>query len=504
MNRVDGENETSLQARFTAQPVKANPKLKPPRILMSSTQRELQTMAVTDPRPTPSLGNLCEDITAEHAIVIGGSMAGLLAARVLRDYYARVTVVDRDSFPLEDVCRRGVPQGRHAHGLLAGGRQALDLLFPGISGDLVQRGALAHDIGQSTRWFLEGGCHVQAMSGLKSLVLSRPLLENTVRRRLLELPNVRIRENFVVEGLVADGEHRVTGIQGAGETIRANLVIDATGRASHSPQWLETLGYPKPQEECMQVGVAYTTRHFRRRPADLSGDHVAIIPPTPEGKRGGAMLAQEGDRWIVTLITHFSSSAPPDLPGFIEFASSLPAPYIHDVIRHAEPLNEAVTGRFPASTRRYYEKLDRFPEGYLVFGDAISSFNPIYGQGMSVAALEAMELKATLEQGSSNLAERFFKKAGRVVDSPWTIAAGNDLRMPEATGKRSAGLSFINWYMSKLHKTAHHDAAASLAFHRVANLVAPPQSVFSPAVALRVMSNSMRRNTRVPERINRS
>jgi len=325
-----------------------------------------------------------------------------------------------------------------------------------------------------------------------------------VRRRLLTQPNVRIRENFAVKGLMADGQHRVTGILGEGETIAATFVVDATGRASHSPQWLEVLGYPRPREECMQVGVAYTTRHFRRLPTDLNGDYVAIIPPTPEGKRGGVILAQEGDRWVVTLITHFSNSAPGDLPGFIEFASSIPAPYIYEVIRHAEPLDEAVTGRFPASTRRYYEKLDRFPEGYLVFGDAISSFNPIYGQGMSVAALEAMELKATLEQGSSNLARRFFKKAGRVVDGPWTTAAGNDLRMPEVTGRRSSGLRFINWYMSKLHKTAHHDAAASLAFHRVANLLAPPQSVLSPGVALRVLSNSMRRNSTVLERINRS
>ena len=414
---------------------------------MSITQRELQTMPAPDLRSTPSLQKLSEATTGEHAIVIGGSMAGLLAARVLRDHYASVTVVDRDCFPLEDVCRRGVPQGRHAHGLLASGRRALELLFPGICEHLVQRGAVAGDIGQDTRWFLEGGCHVQVTNGLESLVLSRPLLENTVRRRLLNVPNVRIRENFAVEGLVADGQHRVTGILGKGETIPATLVVDTTGRASHSPQWLEALGYPRPLEECIQVGVAYTTRHFRRRPTDLNGDAVAVIPPTPEGKRGGVMIAQEGDRWIVSLTTHFGNIPPPDVPGFIEFASSLPAPYIHDVIRHAEPLGEAATARFPASTRRYYEKLDRFPEGYLVFGDAISSFNPVYGQGMSVAALEALELKATLEQGSSNLARRFFKKAGRVVDGPWTIAAGNDLRMPEATGRRSAGLRFINWHV---------------------------------------------------------
>jgi 2-polyprenyl-6-methoxyphenol hydroxylase-like FAD-dependent oxidoreductase len=433
----------------------------------------------------------------EHAIVMGGSMAGLLAARVLRDFYDKVTVVERDSFPLDAVYRRGVPQARHAHALLASGRRVLDQLFPGISGDLIQRGVSVTDSTQC-RWFLEGGCHVRMASGLESLLVSRPFLENTVRQRLLDFPNVQARENFAVEGLVTDAQGRVTGITGGGETISANLVVDATGRASHSPQWLAALGYSKPHEERVEIGVAYTTRHFRRRPKDLDGILAAIIPPTPLGKRGGVIVAQEGDRWIVTYTTHFGSSAPSDLPGFIEFASSLPAPYIHEVVRGAEPLGDAAATRFPASTRRYYEKLDRFPEGYLVFGDAISSFNPVYGQGMSVAALEAVELKDTLAKGSSNLARRFFRRAGRVVDGPWTIAAGNDLRMREATGRRSPGLNFINWYMSKLHKAAHQDAVASLAFHRVANLLAPPQSVMAPAVALRVIRSSLRTKGKVP------
>jgi flavin-dependent dehydrogenase len=297
---------------------------------------------------------------------------------------------------------------------------------------------------------------------------------------------------------VTGAHDRVTGITGGGETISGNLVVDAIGRASHSPQWLEALGYSKPHEERVEVGVAYTTRHFRRRPSDLDGDLAAMIPPTPRGKRGGAILAQEGDRWVVTLITHFGGNAPSDLPGFIEFASSLPAPYIHDVIRGAEALGDAAATRFPANTRRYYEKLDRFPEGYLVFGDAISSFNPIYGQGMSVAALEAVQLKDTLAEGGSNLAKRFFKRAGRIVDVPWTVATGNDLRMREATGRRSPGLNFINWYMSKLHKAAHQDAVASLAFHRVSNLLAPPQSVMAPAVALRVIRSSLRTKGKIP------
>jgi hypothetical protein len=205
------------------------------------------------------------------------------------------------------------------------------------------------------------------------------------------------------------------------------------------------------------------------------------------------MLAQEGNRWTVTLIAHFGNYAPPELAGFIEFARTLPAPYIYEVIRNAEPVSEPASARFPASLRHRYEDLERFPEGYLVFGDAISSFNPIYGQGMSVAALEAVELDKTLAAGSADLAPRFFARAAKVVDIPWSIAAGNDLRMPEATGPRNAAVKLINWYMAKLHKAAHHDPVTALAFHKVANLLAPPQSVMHPRVSMRVLRGNMRR-----------
>src|SRR5262249_14074276 len=185
-------------------------------------------------------------------------------------------------------------------------------------------------------------------------------------------------------------------------------------------------------------------------------------------------------------IGHFGHNAPADLEGFIEYARTLPSPHIYEVIRNAEPLGEPAQARFPASTRRRYEKLDRFPEGYLVFGDAISSFNPIYGQGMSAAALEAVQLAETLKQGQRDLAKRFFVRASKVVDIPWAIAVGNDLRMPETVGPRNAAMNIINWYMSKLLRAAQHDPVAAKAFHRVGNLLAPPPSVMHPRVAARV------------------
>jgi 2-polyprenyl-6-methoxyphenol hydroxylase-like FAD-dependent oxidoreductase len=434
------------------------------------------------------------------AIVIGGSLGGLLAARVLADHYRRVTLIERDRFPQSGENRRGVPQGRHTHGLLSSGRQVLEEMFRGISRALVEAGAVAGDIVHDSRWFNEGACLTRFQSGLEGLLMSRPFLEGMVRERVRALPNVRFREDCQVDGLTTAGDGgRVTGVSIAGETFPADLTVDASGRGSRSAQWLAEIGYEAPREERVEIALAYTTRLFRREPHHLNGDLAAIIPCRPDQKRGGVMLAQEANRWTVTLTGHFGQVAPADLPGFIEYSRTIPAPFIHEVVSRAEPLGDPVSARFPASLRRRYEQLARFPEGYLVFGDAISSFNPIYGQGMSVAALESVELAKTLrETAASPLAKRFFTRAAKVVDIPWAIAAGNDLRMPEATGARNAGVTFVNWYMSKLLRAAHHDAVPAMAFHRVANLLAPPPSVMHPRVAAHVLWANLRRPPQAP------
>jgi 2-polyprenyl-6-methoxyphenol hydroxylase-like FAD-dependent oxidoreductase len=429
----------------------------------------------------------------KHAIVVGGSMAGLLAARVLSDHYQQVSVVERDTLPAQPQHRRGVPQSCHTHGLLASGSRVLESLFPGISDALVEAGALTSDVVRDCRWFFEGACLARVPSDLKGLLMTRPMLEAAVRVRVLSNPKVRTCDNSAVEGLILDDDGaRVIGVRIAGQTLAGDLIVDATGRGSRTPQWLQSLGYEKPREETVQVGIGYATRFFRRRPADLAGDLAAVIPPTPAGKRGGVMLAQEGDRWTVTLIAHFGNYPREDLAGFIEFARSLPAPYIHEVVSSAEPLGDAASTRFPASIRQRYEALKRFPSGYLVFGDAICSFNPIYGQGMSVAALQAVELEKSLTASGDDLAKIFFRRARKVVDIPWSIAVGSDLRIPETVGPRTMYVRIINWYMSRLHQAAHADAIASLAFHQVGNLLAPPPSVMHPRVAVRVLSRNLR------------
>lgn len=426
---------------------------------------------------------------SEHAVVLGASMAGLLTARVLTDHFARVTLIERDMLPTGPDHRRGVPQGHHTHGLLASGRDVLDRLFPGFSDELIAKGALPSDVLADCRWVFEGAPLARPRSEMKGLMCTRPFLEAAVRARVLALPRVTVRTGCHAASLLSEaGSGRVTGVRlQSGEPITANLVVDATGRGSHAPQWLRDMGYDAPIEERVDVGLSYVTRFFKREPHHLNGDLAAIIPPTPEGKRGGVMVAQEGHRWTVTLIAHFVEPAGGDLDSFRAFTRQLASMDIHDVVSRAEPLDDAISARFPASVRRRYETLTKWPEGLLVTGDAICSFNPIYGQGMSVSALEAVALGDVLAAGHERIGTRFFTRAARIVDGPWTTAVGNDLRMPEAVGPRSTIGKIINAYVARLHRAAHTDEELSRRFMRVANLLDAPPALFAPSAVWRTL-----------------
>ncbi len=433
-----------------------------------------------------------------HAVVVGASMAGLAAARVLADAYERVTVLDRDTLPAAAEPRRGVPQARHAHALLASGRAALEELFAGLTDELVAAGALVADSQGDFRWYNDGHKLRQVPSGLPALMVSRPLLEDRVRERVRALGNVRLVDRCQVTGLAAtpDGRGvdgvRVIGRGGGEELVRADLVVDATGRGSRGPAWLEELGYRRPVEEQVHVGITYTTRVYRRRPEHLGGDIGAVVGPTPELRRGGGILAMEGDRWIVTLFGYFGEQAPADAEGFAAFAATLAAPDIFEVVRDAEPLEDARVTRYPASVRRRYGRLDRFPDGLLVVGDADCRFNPIYGQGMTVAAREALALRDCLRQGPTGLGLRFRMRTDAIVDIPWEIAVGSDLRFPEVEGPRTAKVRLVNAYLARLHVAAATDPEVGRAFLRVVNLIDPPERLLRPATALRVLRGQRR------------
>lgn len=437
----------------------------------------------------------------KQAIVIGASMGGLLAARALADHFRQVTILERDAFPAPGEQRKGVPQGRHAHAVLAQGLQIMEGYFPGLIDRLVSLGADYGDVSNLARWFHEGAFHKPTISGVNAINISRPRLEAEVRERVLALPNVEAVENCDVLGLLSTPDkERVTGVRlirrkagSAEESLDAALVVDASGRGSRSPVWLEGLGYQRPVEDQVKIDVVYTSCQYRRRPDHMPGVNALIISASADNPRGGVLLSQEDERWILTVAAYLGEEIPLDHAGLVEYTRKMATPEIYNLVSNAEPISDPVPHKIPSNLRRRYEKLSHFPQGYLVMGDALCSFNPIYAQGMSVAAQETAALGKCLAQGENGLARRFFGETARIVDIPWSTAVGNDLRIPQVEGPRTGMVKFINWYVEKLHHAARHDEVVSVAFLKVINLLTPPPSIMQPGIAWRVLRGNFRK-----------
>jgi 2-polyprenyl-6-methoxyphenol hydroxylase-like FAD-dependent oxidoreductase len=440
------------------------------------------------------------------AIVIGGSIAGLLAAHALHRRFAEVIVLERDRLPLDASPRRGVPQGRHGHGLLTEGYRAMGELVPGLADDLVKRGAITGDLLRDVRWFYFGGYKARFESGLPAISMSRPALESVLRERAEALPNITLRTETRAAGLTVDrGVDRIRGVRlEDGSVLSADLVVDATGRGSATPRWLEAIGYEPPPLDEVAIDVGYASRTYRRSPDDLGGDRGVVLAPTPPDRRVGFMLAIEGQRWIVSIGGWLGDHAPTQTDGYLAFARSLPRPDIYEVIRRAEPLSDIVVHKLPSNLRRRYEHMKRIPRGLVVVGDALCSFNPIYAQGMTVAALEALALRACAESPSelAGLSTDFFARASKLLDNPWMLAVSHDFRYQGVKGRRPFGTGALHHYVVRLHDAANDDPTVCLALFRVANMISPPSSLFRPSLVARVIGArlSLRSRQNLPKK----
>jgi 2-polyprenyl-6-methoxyphenol hydroxylase-like FAD-dependent oxidoreductase len=419
-------------------------------------------------------------------------MAGLLAARALSNHFERVTVVERDSLPTEAEPRKGVPQGNHAHGLLATGYRVMDEYYPGMFDEIVACGGIRGDVTADFLWYQYGHWKLRTKSGLGGIGMSRSLLESGVRRHTKALQNVEFLEGCDCEA-PRFSAGRVTGLtvksreSGQEQVLEADLVVDATGRGSQSQKWLAEWGYPAAPESEVEINVGYATAVFERRAEDLWGAFGAIIAGTvPEATRFAAILGMENDRWMITLAGAVGDYPPTDFAGWMNYARDLPTTDLVDMLAGREPIGEILSFRYPANRRRHYEKMKDFPVGYVVLGDALCSFNPVYGQGMSVAAAEAKALDDCLAAGVDGLAGRFFPRAKKIVESPWTIATGEDFKYPQVKGKRPPGFKLVNSYMGRAHAACTKDPVVLKQFFKVANLLAPPTSMMSPRIAWRV------------------
>jgi 2-polyprenyl-6-methoxyphenol hydroxylase-like FAD-dependent oxidoreductase len=450
--------------------------------------------------------------THTHAIVIGGSIAGLTSARVLADHFDLVTVIERDLIPETPAFRKGVPQGRQPHALLLRGQLILEQLFPGLTQELLEAGAVTVNMGAEIRWSVVDQMRLSYDSEIDITSCSRPLLEGTIYRHVLAHPKIHFIQQSQVIGLETDasgtfatgvrlralnGDHR---LDTPTRTITADLVVDASGRDSDAPQWLEALGFSLPQETVISSNAGYATRIYRRpahAPADVKAIYIQSAPP--HNTRGGIILPMEGDRWHVTMIGMAGDVPPTDEAGYLEFARSLPSPVLYEAIADAEPLTSINGYRRVENRDRSYEQLSRYLEGFVVLGDAARAFNPVYGQGMTVAAISSQVLDQCLreqreQRGAgdlSGLARRFQAQLAEATTGPWQMSTGEDRRWAALRGDVTLdpAAELAGRYVEQVIKASLSIPAVAEAFYRVQQMMDDPSLFFRPDIVLMVFGS---------------
>ncbi|URK89395.1 hypothetical protein LP421_33805 (plasmid) [Rhizobium sp. RCAM05350] len=427
------------------------------------------------------------------AIVIGASVAGLMAARALSDRADEVVIFERDDIPDGPDPRGGVPQGRHAHALLGAGDKVMKAWFPGLRAQLVEKGAVELQ-GENVWWYEGGGFKVRSSWGASVLTFSRPLLEHNLRQRVRQLPNVTLVSPATIDDFIVVGD-RVVGVVVDGKVHNADLIVDCSGRYTRSVELLQAKGFAPPTIEQVEVGLVYRSVLLRRGENDFDGQSAQISPDFPDQSRRAVLLPIEGDRWLLTLIGMHGDVPPADEQGFSDYARSLPTPFIADVFDGVEKISQPVAHRLPSSQWRRFDKLERHPRGFLVLGDAVTSFNPIYGQGMTSASLQAQslhELLATEPLSSPHLARKHYKRVTKIIMGPWSSTVGVDFAHPKTTGKKAWGTGLMNRYLRLAHEASHTSPKVSLKLMQVQNLVAPKSALFNPIMVARVFFASLR------------
>ncbi len=434
----------------------------------------------------------------EHAVVIGSSVAGLLAARVLSDFFTVITIVERDARSSAAVPRSGVPQGRQTHVLLPGGTQVIERLFPGRLEDLIRRGAQKFDYGRS-RFHLDGHWMPRVKTELFSMAQTRPFLELHLNEWVSAIPNIRLIHGTGVRGLLLSrNNERVAGVRvsnsgvGGEREIRADLVVDSSGRNSRLPEWLNKAGYGRVPETKINIDVGYTTATFRA-PREILPDHplMYIVGRPPEKTRVGALIQVEDGLLCAGMAGYHGDYPPADLRGFLAFARSLCEPDVHEVLAQAELVSQLAHFRVPVSTRRHYSSLRRFPAGILPIGDAISSFDPVFAQGMTAAALAVEILADCLRrhvEPNKSFSREYLKRVESMVDIPWGLCCGENFKYPQTRGRRPLLYWFTRRYKELL--LASEDPIVLRELYKVLTLCAPPQILLRKDVVRRALGIS--------------
>jgi 2-polyprenyl-6-methoxyphenol hydroxylase-like FAD-dependent oxidoreductase len=428
----------------------------------------------------------------------------MLAARALSDHFDAVTLLERDRFPESPAPRKGLPQGRHAHALLERGRRSLERFLPGLTAELVRAGAEPLDATRDVAWLGPYGWYARSPGDLRLLASTRDLLDWAVRGQVAALPNVRIRQEAEVTGLVRGGpEDRVAGVWlrsraagpdgGRGElAFAADLVVVADGRNSRLPGWLTALGLEPPAETVVNSFQGYASRLYRP-PAGFAPDWKALYiqQAPPADPRGGLISPVEGGRWLVSLVGGDGDYPPTDEAGFLAFARSLRSPALYEAIAGAEPLTPITGQRATGNRLRHYDRLGRSPDGVVAVGDAVCAFNPVYGQGMTAAALGAEVLDRWLREGPSHRGpgrSRLFQRhLARATAAAWQLSAGADYRFRSTEGPPPGRVARLKGgYIAAVMRASTRQPWARRRLAEVLHLLRPPAALFGPGVLARL------------------
>jgi len=437
---------------------------------------------------------------AHHAVVIGGSIAGLSVAQALAHHFPAVTVLERDQYPGGPAPRKGLPQARFLHNLLPGGDEALEALFPGFRETHLANGAVEFGV-EELCWLTPQGWLPRVPMERRTTASSRDLVDWSIRQLVARDPRITVRGGTAVSGLVASDDGRaVVGVRvdnaGTEEVLRADLVVDASGRGSRAHRLLEALGYDVPGEERIDSQLVYASRIYRRRPGVDVDWKIIVVSPRPDSPRYGAIFSIEGDRWMVALGGVGGVLPPVDDAGYLDFAASLRTPAVADALRQADPLTPVFRYRGTENLRRPWETMRRRPERFVVVGDAACAFNPEFGQGMSIAARTAVavggevgaHLRGHPDWDLTGLAARLQHVVARTGAPAWDMATGEDLKFTTTVGgRRTPGIRLGQWYGDRVLRAATRHPEVAQAFLAVVGLVEPPTSLLRPAVVRRAL-----------------
>ncbi len=436
------------------------------------------------------------------AVVIGGSIAGMMAARALSNHYARVIVVEKDPLTAAEQPRKGVPQGHHVHLLLASGLETLEHFYPGFIAEMVQDGVQECRFSEDLRWYQAGSWKTRQPSGFRFYPQARVQLEQRIRARLIQVAGVEIRAGVGVQRLLYDPARRtVTGVRiiqdGAESDLPADLVVDAAGRGSRTLGWLEELGYAKPPKEIQQIDLAYFSRVYKKSAVARDWQGLACHP-LPNLPRGAVVAPSDADHWIVTLFGYAGDfPATADEASFLAFAKSLPIPDIYATLVGATPASEVVKYSYPQQTLQRYDQVRRFPAGLLVMGDALCSLDPVFGQGMTIACKEARALDQvlaarTVASDAQQLRQKFFRACQKIIAVPWLITQSEAMRFPAVPGRRTPVIRVLQWYTDHVFALSSHSVEVYRIFLGVMHLKAGPHTLFHPTVLGRVLGRVFR------------